>query len=97
MNAPSGVVDRRPASLFHIERGRLCTKITGCAVAEPGRPASARAEPFLHELTGGDPECIGYLQRMCGSLTGATFEHALFLPGEPGGMESGYSRTRFAT
>ena len=78
LNTPSGLVDLRTGVIIPHERGHLCTKITGCAVAEPGVPP-ARWLAFLDELTGSDPEYISYLQRMCGYfLTGATSEHALF-------------------
>ena len=53
------------------------TKITAVAAAPEGTPC-ARWMTFLHSVTGGDAELIGFLQRFLGyCLTGHVTEHSL--------------------
>ncbi len=76
LGTPSGVLDLgcgnyRP----HDQRDRI-TKTTGC---EFDRVASAETwKRFVSAAMGGDPDLIGYVQRLCGyMLSGARGEHLL--------------------
>jgi putative DNA primase/helicase len=55
-----------------------CTKISGCAVAEPGTPCPMWLS-FLDTVMGNNQSLIDYLQRVCGyCLTGLIKEQVLF-------------------
>jgi putative DNA primase/helicase len=75
LNTPGGVIDLRTGNLREAKPQDFMTKIT--AVAPGGECPTFLA--FLNEITDGDVELQGYLQRALGySLTGVTSEHALF-------------------
>jgi putative DNA primase/helicase len=75
LNTPAGVVDLRNGELRPAQQTDYATKITGAA---PGGDCPIW-RGFLHQVTGGDLELQGFLQRMLGyALTGLTREHALF-------------------
>jgi len=75
LNTPGGVVDLRTGRLRAHERADRMTKL---ATATPAG-ACPRWLAFLADVTGGDTDLQGYLQRMVGyCLTGATSAHALF-------------------
>ncbi len=75
LNTPGGVVDLRTGRLRAHERTDRMTKL---ATATPAGTCP-RWLAFLADVTGGDTDLQGYLQRMVGyCLTGATSAHALF-------------------
>ena len=75
LNTPAGIVNLIDGALAPHARSRLMTKM---ATATPrGRPALW--PQFLRDITGGNDDLAGYLQRVAGyCLTGETTEHALF-------------------
>ncbi len=75
LNTTRGVVDLRSGKVHEHRRTHGMTKI---ATASPGGTSPTWAA-FLRDVTDGDEQLIGYLQRMAGyCLTGVTSEHALF-------------------
>jgi len=75
LNTPGGVVDLHTGKLRPATRGDYCTKIIS---ATPGGDCPIWRK-FLADVTAGDKQLQSFLQRMCGySLTGLTYEHALF-------------------
>jgi putative DNA primase/helicase len=75
LNTPGGVVDLRTGELREHRAGDYMTKIT--AVAPAGDCPTWKA--FLREVTAGDKELQGYLQRIAGyCLTGVTLEQELY-------------------
>lgn len=78
LNTPSGVVDLRTGRLRAHRQDDHCTKVTAIGPADAGTPCPQWLR-FLHRVTDGDGELIGFLQRVAGyALTGSTKEHALF-------------------
>ena len=74
LNTPGGVVDLNTGNMRPHNETELLTKIT--AVSPGGK--CPLWEAFLTEITGGNEELIGFLQRFAGySLTGITREQAL--------------------
>jgi P4 family phage/plasmid primase-like protien len=86
LNTPGGMVDLKTGLLLPHDPDALSSKIT--AVAPAGNcPLWLK---FLSQVTGGDRELEAFLQRMIGyTLTGVTFEHALFFLHGPGGNGKG--------
>ncbi len=75
LNATGGVVDLRTGRIRPHDRHDRMTKI---ATATPRGPCSQWLS-FLNDVTDGDKDLQGYLQRMVGyCLTGSTSAHALF-------------------
>jgi P4 family phage/plasmid primase-like protien len=75
LNTPGGVVDLHTGKLRPATREDYCTKIIS---ATPGGDCPIWRK-FLADVTAGDKQLQSFLQRMCGySLTGLTYEHALF-------------------
>ena len=86
LNTQAGVVDLKTGELRPHNRDLLLTKITACEVSGD----CPRWEQFLLEVTGGDAELVGFLQRLAGyCLTGSTREHALFFLYGTGGNGKG--------
>jgi putative DNA primase/helicase len=74
LNTPDGVVDLRTGATRAHRPGDYMTKQTAVS---PGGDCP-RWKAFMREITGGDEELQGFLQRWCGyALTGSTKEHAL--------------------
>lgn len=83
LNTPAGIVDLKSGELRESDPEAYLTKVTSIAPATGGCPAWI---DFLNDVTQGDDELTGFLQRMLGySLTGATSEHALFFLHGAGG------------
>ncbi len=75
LNTPGGVVDLRTGKLRPAEPALYMTRVTGAA---PGGDCPTFLR-FPDQITGGDIELQGFLQRVCGyALTGDTSAHALF-------------------
>lgn len=71
LNTPAGVLDLETGEVRDHDRNLLLTQTTA---ASPGT-GGQRWIQFLEEITNGDPELQGYLQRLAGYLlTGATSE-----------------------
>lgn len=88
LNTPGGVVDLTTAALQSSDRGHLFTKAT--AVAPSDNLDCPLWLHFLDDVTDGNRELIGFLQRISGyGLTGETREHALFFFYGPGGNGKG--------
>jgi putative DNA primase/helicase len=89
LNTTAGIIDLRTGALRPHAFGDYLTKITAVAPASPGTDCPLwRA--FLNRIMGGDPELIGFLQRVAGyALTGSTVEHALFFCYGGGGNGKG--------
>ena len=86
LNTPGGIVDLRTGDILAHDPSRHLTKITAVA---PG-DACPRWRKFLREITGGDAELEGFLQRIAGySLSSSTREHALFFLYGTGGNGKG--------
>lgn len=86
LNTQTGVVDLRTGTLQPHDRELLLTKITSCGIGGE----CPRWERFLLEVTGDDPELVGFLKRLAGyCLTGSTREHALFFLYGTGGNGKG--------
>ena len=82
LNTPAGVVDLKSGKLRAARREDYITKCT--AVAPGGDCPQWLA--FLDRVLGGDGELRLFLQRVAGySLTGVTYEHALFFGHGAGG------------
>jgi putative DNA primase/helicase len=74
LNTPSGTIDLRTGLMRAHARSDLITKVAAVA---PGGECS-RWLQFLDEVTGNDPELVGFLRRVSGyCLTGNTREHVL--------------------
>lgn len=75
LNTPGGVIDLRTGEITPCNPAALMTKIAGAA-PDGAYPRWLR---FIDEITDGDPEMAGYLQRMAGyCLTGSTEEQVFF-------------------
>lgn len=75
LNTPDGIVDLRTADIGEHQPEAYCSMITG---GSPGGDCP-RWLSFLDDVTEGDQELVGFLQRVLGyCLTGQTTEHALF-------------------
>jgi putative DNA primase/helicase len=86
LNTPGGVVDLRSGGLLPHDPTLYMTKIT--AVAPDGDCPLWRK--FLNEVTGGNADLQGFLQRIGGyALTGSIREHALFFFYGTGGNGKG--------
>lgn len=86
LNTPGGVVNLETGAMLPHDPARYMTKIT--AVAPGGECPLWRR--FLADITGGNKELEGYLQRIAGyALTGSTREHALFFLYGTGGNGKG--------
>src|SRR6266702_598508 len=86
LNTPGGIVDLRTGDILAHDPSRHLTKITAVALGE----ACPRWRKFLAEVTRGDTELEGFLQRIAGySLSGSTREHALFFLYGTGGNGKG--------
>jgi P4 family phage/plasmid primase-like protien len=87
LNTVGGTIDLRTGQARPPNRLDYITKITACAIADPGTPAP-RWSGFLDTVTNADERLIGFLQRYCGyCLSGDTREHLfafLFGPGANG-------------
>lgn len=82
LNTLKGTIDLRTGYLHEHRREDYITKIA-TATSQGECP---RWKSFLDEITAGNLEYQGYLQRMCGyMLTGDTSEHALFFAYGKGG------------
>lgn len=82
LNTPGGILDLRSGDLQPHDLQTYCTKITG---AEPAGECPTWRK-FLNDVTGGDGELQGYLQRVAGyCLTGSIREHAVFFAHGSGG------------
>ena len=76
LGTPAGTVDLKTGKLRPANAHDGITKVTACG---PEQGVPELWGKFLLEASGGDPELVAYLQRMCGYiLTGDTCEHALF-------------------
>ena len=86
VNTTGGIVDLRTGMMLPHDPLAYMTKIT--PVAPNG--ACPRWRQFLAEITNGDEELQGFLQRIAGySLTGITRDHALFFFYGTGGNGKG--------
>lgn len=86
LNTQTGVVNLKTGDLRAHDRDLLLTKITACGVGGD----CPRWQRFLLEVTGDDPQLVGFLQRLAGyCLTGSTREHALFFLYGTGGNGKG--------
>ena len=86
LNTPSGIVDLRTGSTLLHDPERYITKIVAVA---PGGECPLWLK-FLAEVTGGNNELQGFLQRIAGyALTGSIREHALFFFYGTGGNGKG--------
>jgi len=86
LNTPGGIVDLRTGALSAHESAKHMTKLTAVA---PEGDCPTWLE-FLVEVTAGNHELIGYLQRVAGyALTGSIREHALFFAYGTGGNGKG--------
>jgi len=75
LNTPGGIVDLKTGKTIGHDQNKYCTLITSVA---PGGECNTW-ESFLLDITDGDNDLIGFLQRVVGySCTGSTKEHALF-------------------
>lgn len=75
LNTQDGIIDLKNCDLLSHDPEAYCTSI---AAAGPGDNCDLWYS-FLHRITGGDQDLIGFLQRMAGyCLTGVTTEHAIF-------------------
>lgn len=82
LNTPGGIVDLRTGDLSKHSPGAYCSMIAGTVPAGD----CPRWLSFLDDVTEGDDELTGFLQRMLGyCLTGQTTEHALFFLHGAGG------------
>lgn len=82
LNTPDGIVDLRTGNVQPHDRAKRHTKMTVCGVADE----CPTWEMYLDDVTGGDLELSGYLQRVAGyCLTGSIVEHAMFFAYGPGG------------
>jgi putative DNA primase/helicase len=87
LNTPNGTVDLRTGSMRPARQTDLLTKITAIA---PRSGVATQWTKFLRQITQGDGELIGFLQRMAGyALTGDTREECLFFVYGPGGNGKG--------
>jgi len=95
INTPGGVVDLRSGRMRPNDRADRMTKITTATLVAGGTSPNWMA--FLDQATGGDPELVGYLQRLFGyCLTGSTQEHTLhFLYGTGANGKSVFVNTLF--
>lgn len=91
LNTPGGIVDLATGEVRRHDRGSLMTQITA---ASPGQ-GCPRWRRFIDEITGGDPDLAGYLQRLAGyCLTGSTAEQAfVFLHGHGANGKSVFLQT----
>jgi putative DNA primase/helicase len=86
LNTPAGVVDLRTGSMRLHSKSDLFTK---CTTVAPGGDCPLWKQ-FLAEITRGDDELVGYLQRMVGyTLTGSIREHVFSFMWGPGGNGKG--------
>jgi putative DNA primase/helicase len=86
LNTPGGVVDLRSGSLVAHDHTLYMTKITAVA---PGGDCPLWRK-FLNEVTEGNADLQGFLQRIAGyALTGSIREHALFFFYGTGGNGKG--------
>lgn len=77
-NGVDMTIDLAAGETYPHSPGDYCTKIAGCALAEPDTPCPLWRS-FLNTVMGGDQDLIDYLQCVCGyCMTGFTKEHALF-------------------
>jgi putative DNA primase/helicase len=84
LGTPAGVVDLRTGEIRDPDPGLLLTRCTRVG-PEPDR-VPERWLRFMDEITGGDKDLTGYLQRLMGySLTGHVREHSLHFIWGPGG------------
>ena len=86
LNTPGGIVDLLSGRLLPHDPERYMTKLAAIA---PGGECPLWRQ-FLAEITDGDTELQGFLQRVAGyALTGSTREHALFFLHGAGGNGKG--------
>jgi P4 family phage/plasmid primase-like protien len=86
LNTPGGIVDLHTGAMLPHDPTRYMTKLA--AVAPAGECPLWRK--FLAEITGGNSELQGFLQRIAGyALTGSIREHALFFFYGTGGNGKG--------
>lgn len=83
LNTPSGLVDLRTGAVRASAPSDLVTKLARAPAHTTGAREWAKAAPtwarFLDEVTAGDSDLGGYLQRAVGyTLTGSTQEQCLF-------------------
>jgi putative DNA primase/helicase len=82
LNTPYGTVELKTGHMREHRRGDFITKITAVAPSPATVPlldACPRFLKFLDEITGGDRELAGFLQRTAGyALTGSIQEQCLF-------------------
>lgn len=96
LNTPSGIVDLRTGAVRPSTPDDNCTRITGCPYS-PGT-AAPRWSAFLDETFGGDPDMIGFVQRLAGySALGLVTHHVLpFLHGSGGNGKGVFVETMIA-
>jgi putative DNA primase/helicase len=86
LNTPGGIVDLKTGAMRPAQPSDYCTKST--AVAPGGE--CPRWQKFLTDVTAGDSELIGFLQRLFGyALSGSVREHSLAFVYGPGGNGKG--------
>lgn len=86
LNTPAGIVDLTTGISVPSDPSAYLTKSTA---ASPGGDCPTWLR-FLDQVTDGDAEFVGFLQRICGyAATGSTREHALFFLYGPGGNGKG--------
>lgn len=80
LNVQSGIIDLVTGEITAHDPAQMMTRLAGAAV---GRECP-RWVRFLTEITGDDPDLVGYLQRFCGyCLTGSMTEQVfVFLHGQ---------------
>lgn len=89
VNTPGGIVDLKTGELIPSDPEELCSRITLCA-PDADMPSPVW-DKFLKEVTSGNAELEGYLQRLAGyALSGSTEEQMLAFIWGPGLNGKGY-------
>lgn len=87
LNTPAGTIDLKTGTG---REHRQTDHITKCTAVAPGTAGCPLWLAFLHRVTDGNADLIGYLQRLAGyGLTGSTQEHVLPFAHGAGGNGKG--------